>query len=155
MERWRWFGMRRRQRSDGSRQEEQQRIVTADSIKVAPRKHLGRAEQGPGRVQAGARLASVSPPHTTIRVICLIFQKWRQNCCGSHDRLPATGPGPENTACTFTDRTRYHAYSHSHRSHYFLSFSPSSMSGLSGRKSDWLGGGGGGVSKSGGARLTS
>ena len=60
---------------------------------------------GPGRVQAGSRLASVSP-HTTIRVICLIFQKWRQNCCGSHDRLPATGPGPVNTACTFTDRTR-------------------------------------------------
>ena len=111
------------------------------------------AEQSRG--QAGSRLASVSPPHTTIRVICLIFQKWRQNCCGSHDRLPATGPGPVNTACTFTDRTRYHVYSHSHTSHYFLSFSPSSMSGLSGRKSDWLGGGGGGVSKSGGARLTS
>ena len=58
---------------------------------------------GPSRVQAGSRLASVSP-HTTIRVICLIFQKWRQNCCGSHDRLPATGP--VNSACTFTDRTR-------------------------------------------------
>ena len=57
------------------------------------------AEQSRG--QAGSRLASVSPPHTTIRVICLIFQKWRQNCCGSHDRLPATGPGPVNTA--FTD----------------------------------------------------
>ena len=63
------------------------------------------AEQSRG--QAGSRLASVSPPHTTIRVICLIFQKWRQNCCGSHDRLPATGPGPENTACTFTDRPMY------------------------------------------------
>ena len=111
------------------------------------------AEQSRG--QAGSRLASVSPPHTTIRVICLIFQKWRQNCCGSHDRLPATGPGPVNTACTFTDRTRImYIHTFSQTSLFSLLFSQP-MSGLSGRKSDWLGGGGGGVSKSGGARLTS
>ena len=106
------------------------------------------SRQGPGRVQAGECFSSHNYQSHLFNFPKMETELLRESRPAASHRAWAC------KHCLYFYRPDSVYIQHSHRSLYFLSFSPSSMSGLSGRKSAWLGGGGG-VSKSGGARLTS